>query len=137
MVNYRIKNKRVKKNCRKEKQETVLNCPETTTLHDVHSVPTTKLDICLDDITMHEILAAIRKLKNNKAAGIDNILIEYMKHVGEIMVMALTTICNNVWKSEEVPEDWKNGIIQPLPKRVTLRSAQTGGAYLCSLCLER
>jgi len=90
--------------------------PEPTTLHDFHSVITTKLDICLDDITVHEIHAAIRKLKNNKAAGIDNIIAEYMKH-GEIMVMSLITICNTVWKSEEVPEDWKNGIIQPLPKK--------------------
>jgi len=48
----------------------VLNCPETT-LQDFHSVPTMKLDICLDDITVDKIRAAVRKLKNNNAAGID------------------------------------------------------------------
>jgi len=63
---------------------------------------------------VHEIRAAIRKLKNNKAASIDNILAGYMKHGGEIMGMSPTIICNKVWKSEEVPEDWKNGIIQSL-----------------------
>jgi len=146
MVNYRKKEKQVKKNCRKDKQvylenkaneaeaaalvgdsktlyhtvkdlsgvdgksgmpikddngktlstheeqvkqwrhhfEAVLNCPELTTRHNFHSVPTTKLDIFLDDSTVHEIRAAIRKLKNNKAASIDNILAEYMKHGGEI-----------------------------------------------------
>jgi len=55
-------------------------------------------------------------VKNNKLAGMDNILAECMKHGGEIMVLFLTPICNKARKSEEVPEGWKNGIIQPLPK---------------------
>jgi len=48
-----------------------------------------------------------------------------MKQAGGIIVMSLTTICNKVWKSEEVPEDWKNEIIQPSPK--------TGGGYIFAL----
>jgi len=47
----------------------------------------------------------LKKLKNNKAAGMDNILAEYLKSGGAVMVETLTEICNKVWTSEEVPAD--------------------------------
>ena len=47
----------------------------------------------------------------------DNILAEYLKGGGTVAAETLTTICNRVWKYEEVPEDWKSGIVLPLPKK--------------------
>jgi len=41
----------------------------------------------------------------------------YLKGGGNIAAKTLTTICNTVWKCEEVPEDWKSGIVLPLPKK--------------------
>jgi hypothetical protein len=85
-------------------------------------------------ITMDEVRVAIRKLKNNKAAGMDNILAEYLKNGGEPMVTSLTNICNKVWKAEEVPEDWKNGLIIPLPKKGDLtRCTNWRGISLLSI----
>jgi len=53
--------------------KTVLNCPEPTTLQDVHYVPTTKLDKCLNNITVYGISDVIRMLKSNKAACIESL----------------------------------------------------------------
>jgi hypothetical protein len=76
-------------------------------------------------------------LKNNKSAGLDNILAEYLKGGGDVTVKTLTNICNRVWKQEEVPDDWRNGIIIPLPKKVISPAAQTGGVYLSFPFLEK
>ena len=64
----------------------------------------------------------------------DNILAEYLKGGGDVMVRTLTNICNRVWKLEEVPEDWKNGIIIPLPKKGDLtRCTNWRGISLLSI----
>jgi len=111
--------------------EAVLNCAEPAMLHDFTAETVPQLDICLEDFSVNEVQFAIRRLKNNKSAGLDNILAEYLKGGGDVMVKTLTSICNRVWKLEEVPEDWKNGIIIPLPKKGDLtRCTNWRGIYI-------
>jgi len=76
--------------------ESVINCPEPTTLYDFTSVATPQLDICTDDISITEVQVAIKKLENNKAASIDNILAEYLKGGGDVVAESFTNICNQV-----------------------------------------
>ena len=114
--------------------EAVLNCPEPAVLHDFAAETVPQLDICLEEFSAAEVQSAIRKLKNNKSAGMDNILAEYLKGGGDVMLRTLTNICNRVWKLEEVPEDWKNGIIIPLPKKGDLtRCTNWRGISLLSI----
>jgi len=47
--------------------------------------PTHSLDIDVDEISENEVNTVIRKLKSNKAAGLDNILAEYLKGGGNVV----------------------------------------------------
>jgi hypothetical protein len=49
-------------------------------------------------ILREEVEAAIKSLKNGKAAGADNIPAELIKHGGEAMTDVLTKICNKIWQ---------------------------------------
>jgi len=50
----------------------VLNCPESSTSlneDELHN----SLDVSMQDISQNEVIRAIKKLKNGKAAGVDEI----------------------------------------------------------------
>ena len=36
---------------------------------------------------------------------------------GEIIVRTLTVICEGIWEEEEIPSNWKTGVIVKLPKK--------------------
>jgi hypothetical protein len=63
-----------------------------TTLHE--------LDIDTSNITRDEIRKAIRKLKNNKAGGSDNIQAEMIKESEIISVEMLHALINKIWDEE-------------------------------------
>ncbi len=54
-----------------------------------------------------EVEKAIGKMKCGKAAGIDGITPEMVKHGGDAMVEWLTMICGLAWRQGEVPDEWK------------------------------
>jgi len=56
---------------------------------------------------------ANHKLKNNKAAGLDDIPAELFKQGGQPVTEALT----NMSCRRDIPEEWREGIIIPLPKK--------------------
>ncbi len=63
-----------------------------------------------------EIMEAIRKLKLDKAPGLDGITAEMLKYGGEIVVDWMVWICNLSWEQSNVPEDWRKTIIVLLYK---------------------
>ena len=66
----------------------VLNCPQTDTEYD-------------HPILSREMEVAEQSLKKGKSAGVDNIPAELVQAGGEDVINALTTICNNIWQTEE------------------------------------
>ena len=123
----------------------VLNQPQPTETINVEE-PSESLEIDTCPITEEEIVYAITKLKNNKAAGSDGIHPEMLKYGGPAMVNLLQTICNTVWENESIPEDWKIGTIITLPKKgdlsdcsnwrgITLLSLPS--KVLCTVLLNR
>jgi len=56
-------------------------------------------------------------LKNNKAAGLDQIFAELLKHGGHSTVAPLTDLMSNCWRDESVPEEWRKATIVKLPKK--------------------
>jgi len=67
-------------------------------------------------MTEAEVIRAIKHLKNGKAAGTDGIQPELLKHA-ELIVPRLTNLFSMVCQNKEVPTEWRNGIIVPLPKK--------------------
>lgn len=106
-----------KENCQELARyfEQLLNCPKPTETfpkvksHEKHteSLPPTK----------EEILIHIKKLKNNKAAGEDGIVAEFLKNLGPNTLHEITQIIQNIWTTEKIPEDWKTALIHPLHKK--------------------
>ncbi len=63
-----------------------------------------------------EVEKAIGKMKCGKAAGIDGITPEMVKHGGDAVVEWLTMICDMTWRQGEVPDEWKKAVMVPLHK---------------------
>ncbi|XP_035772278.1 uncharacterized protein LOC118456011 [Neolamprologus brichardi] len=125
-------------------QET-LNQPEPTT-NSKAEASQDELGVNTGRITIEEVKIAIKSLKNNKAAGLDEIPAELLKHGGQAMVEELTTLFNKCWQSGTVPEDWRRGAIVKLPKKgntskctnwrgITLLSVP--GKAFCAVLLRR
>ena len=67
--------------------------------------------------TLSEIKQVIKKLKNEKACGIDNIKNEYLKNCPDNVVNIIVDLFNLVLKTGIIPTDWCLGIINPLFKK--------------------
>jgi hypothetical protein len=65
---------------------------------------------------MREVWEAIRKMKNNKATGPDNIPIEAWKSLGADGVDLLVTLMNEVFSEEKIPTEWRESTIVPIYK---------------------
>ena len=79
-----------------------------------------KLPPCGDDepdILLSEVQEAIKKLKNQKVPGIDDIPGELLKQADDSVAIVLQKLCNSVWKSKIWPEDWKKSVFLTLPKK--------------------
>jgi len=69
-----------------------------------------------DAPTLLEVTKAIRKLRNSKAAGPDNIQPELLKYDEQPVAQTLHALFHKVWSMGRVPADWKEGLIISLYK---------------------
>lgn len=74
------------------------------------------MNLGADEIRLSEVLQAVKRLKNGKAAGVDEIRAELIKESGMTGVVWLHRIINLTWRSGEVPLDWQSAIISPIHK---------------------
>ena len=66
--------------------------------------------------TTDEILKSINKLKNNKAAGSDNLIGEQLKYGPRIIATIISEILNTMAETGEYPKEITTGILNPLQK---------------------
>ena len=59
-----------------------------------------------EEITMEEVRSAIKKMRNNKAAGPSGVVADMLKAAGEAGRRWITDICNRVVKEGRIPDDW-------------------------------
>ena len=67
--------------------------------------------------TKKEIEEAIRQIKSNKAAGPDHIPPEAIKADVTTSVDIQHTLFTKIWNEEDIPGEWKKGILIKLPKK--------------------
>lgn len=65
---------------------------------------------------IEEVEAAIKKLKNGKAPGLDNIPSELLKASGPTAIKALYHLCCKIWNSKTWLAEWKKQEIVILHK---------------------
>ena len=111
--------------------ETILNKEAPI---EVEDIPERDEDLLvnMDPPTANEVKSAIDNMKSRKAPGADGVSAEMLKAGGDIITETLTEIFKEIWEEEEIPVDWKTGLIVKLPKKGNLTSAKIGeGSHCC------
>ena len=53
----------------------------------------------------------------NKASGGDGIPVELFQMLRDDAVKVLHSICQQIWKTQQWPQDWKRSVFIPIPKK--------------------
>ena len=76
------------------------------------------------DIMECEVKWALESITTNNASGGDGILVELFQILKDDAVEVLHSICQQIWKTQQQPQDWKRSVFIPIPKK--------GNAKKCS-----
>ena len=98
--------------------------PYTKDLHDPanHDGVITHLEL---DILVSEVNWALGSMTKNKASGGDGIPVELFQILKGDFIIVLHSICQQIWKTQQWPQDWKRSVFIPIPKKGNAKNAQT------------
>ena len=68
---------------------------------------------------------ALESITTNKASGGDGILVELFQILKADAVKVLHSVCQQIWKTQQRPQDWKRSVFILIPKK--------GNAKECSI----
>ena len=68
------------------------------------------------DIVECEVKCALGSITMNKASGGDGIPVELFQTLRDDAVKVLHAICQQIWKTQQWPQDWKRSVFIPVPK---------------------
>ena len=71
----------------------------------------------MEDFTSCEIKRALESITTNKASGGDGIPDELFQILEDNAVKVLHSICQQIWKTQQWPQDWKRSIFILIPKK--------------------
>ena len=69
------------------------------------------------DILECEVKWALGSITMNKASGDDGIPVELFQILKDNAVKVLHSICQQIWKTQQWPQDWKRSVFIPIPKK--------------------
>ena len=69
------------------------------------------------DILECEVKWALGCITMNKASGGDGIPVELFQILKDDAVKVLHSICQQIWKTQQWPQDWKRSVFIPIPKK--------------------
>ena len=69
------------------------------------------------DILEREVKWALESITMNRASGGDGIPVELFKILKDDAVKVLHSICQQIWKMQQWPQDWKISVFIPIPKK--------------------
>ena len=69
------------------------------------------------DILEYEVKWALESNTTNKASGDDGIPVELFQILKDDAVKVLNSICQQIWKTRQWPQDWKRSVFIPIPKK--------------------
>ena len=64
-----------------------------------------------------EVKWALGSISTNKASGGDGIPAELFQILKDDAVKVLHSICQQIWKTQQWPQDWKRSVFIPIPKK--------------------
>ena len=69
------------------------------------------------DILEYEVKWALGSITTNKASGGDGIPAELFQILKDDSVKVLHSICQQIWKTQQWPWNWKRSVFIPIPKK--------------------
>ena len=69
------------------------------------------------DILECEVKWALGSITTNKTRGGDGIPVELFQILKHDAVKVLQSICQQIWKTQQWPQDWKRSVSIPIPKK--------------------
>ena len=67
----------------------------------------------------------LRKHTTNKASGGDGIPVELFQILKDDAIKVLHSICQQIWKTQQRPQDWKRSVFIPVPKKGNTKECST------------
>ena len=77
------------------------------------------------DILECEVKWALGIINMNKASGGDGIPAELFQILKDDAVNVLLSICQQIWKIQQWPQNWKRSVFIPIPRKAMPKNAQT------------
>ena len=86
-----------------------------------------RVNLEMEKISKEEVRETMKRMKNGKAVGPDDIPVEVWKCLGEIALEFPTKLYNRTMESDRMPDEWRDSILIPLLSRtrVTYRAVIT------------
>ena len=81
---------------------------------DNHGGVITRLE---PDILKCKVKWALGSITTNKASGSDGIPVELFQILKDDAVKVLHLICQQIWKTQQWPQDWKRSVFIPIPNK--------------------
>ena len=69
------------------------------------------------DILESKVKWALGSITMNQASGGDGIPVELLQILKDDSVKMLHSTCQQIWKTQQWPQDWKRSIFIPIPKK--------------------
>ena len=71
----------------------------------------------LPDILEYEVKWALGSNTMNKASGNDGIPAKLFQILKDDAIKVLHSVCQQIWKTQQWPQDWKMSVFIPIPKK--------------------
>ena len=84
------------------------------------------------DILECEVKWVLESITINKASGGDGIPAELFQILKDDAVKVLHSICQQIWKTQQWPQDWKMSVFIPIPKKGNAKECSN---YECTIAL--
>ena len=81
---------------------------------DNHSGMITHLE---PDILECEVKWSLESITMNKAIGYDGIPVDLFQILKDDAVKVMHSVCQQIWKTQQWPQDWKSSVFIPIPKK--------------------
>ena len=69
------------------------------------------------DILKYKVKWALGSITKNKASGGDGIPVELFQILKDDAVKVPHSVCQQIWKTQQWPQDWKRSVFIPIPKK--------------------
>ena len=77
------------------------------------------------DILECEVKWALESITTDKASGRDGIPVVLFQILKDDAVKVLQSVCQQIWRTQQWPQDWKRSVFILMPKKGNAKNAQT------------